>query len=135
MSKPFAVLVLVALGITTCAAQTTIPVRSAVKHIGETVTVCEKVFSGRLLRASNTTLLDIGGYHPNQPLLVVIEGRDRSKFKGNPLFDYDGKDILVTGKVVLYKGKPGIIIQNPNRLKLVMIDNDRILQPMPIKKE
>jgi micrococcal nuclease len=111
MSKAIVLSLFVALAITRCVAQTTIPVRNAAKHLGETVTVCEKVFSGRLLRASNTTLLDLGGDHPNQPLVVVIPGRDRNKFKGNPKLDYDGKDIMVTGKVVLYKGKRELLFK------------------------
>jgi hypothetical protein len=119
----------------TAAAQTTIAARSATRHMGETVTICEKVFSGKIIAASKTTLLDVGGYDPHQPLIVVIPGRDRSKFRGNPEVDYDGKDIMVTGKVIMYNGKPGILVQDPRRLKLVMIDNDRILRPMPVNKQ
>jgi hypothetical protein len=119
----------------TAAAQTTIAAGSAGKHMGETVTICEKVFSGKRIDATKTTLLDVGGYYPKQPLVVVIPGRDRNKFKGNPEVDYDGKDITVTGKVIMYNGKPGILVQDPRRLKLVMIDNDRISRPTPVNKQ
>jgi hypothetical protein len=117
------------------AAQTPVAARNAAKHAGETVTVCEKVFDGKLITASNITLLDLGGYNPNQQVVVIIRGADRNKFKGRPEIDYSGKDITVTGKVIMYKGKPGIVVQNPRQLKLVMIDNDRILRPMPVNKE
>lgn len=124
--------VLLPAGIAT--AQTTVSARSAGKHLGETVTVCETVFSGKKVAASKATLLDVGGYNPNQPLIVVIPASVRNKFKGNPEIDYDGKDIIVTGKVIRYNGKPGILIQDPGRLKLVLIDNDSFLRPMPVNK-
>jgi hypothetical protein len=117
------------------AAQTTTPTGSVARHVGETVTVCAKVFSGKLIAASNATLLDVGGNRPNPELIVMIPGPDKSKFKGRPEVDYDGMDITVTGKVVMYNGKPVIIVKNPKHLRLVLIDNDRILQPVSIKKE
>src|ERR1700753_65839 len=104
-------------------AQTTIPARAVTQHIGETVTVCEKVFSGTRVKESNAVLLDLGGFHPSPQLLVIIPAELSDKFKGHPEIDYDGKDITVTGKVIIYKGKPGILIQNPSHLRLVMIDN------------
>ena len=110
------------------AAQTTIPARSVAKHTGETVTVCEKVFDGKLIAASNITLLDLGGYNPNPQVVVIIRNADRKKFKGRPEIDYSGKDITVTGKVVMYNGKPGIVVENPKQLKVVMIDNDSTLK-------
>jgi hypothetical protein len=119
----------------TSAAQSTIPPGSVGKHVGETVTVCEKVFGGKLITASNITLLDLGGDQPNQKLTVLIPGPDKSKFKGRPEVDFDGQDIIVTGKVAIYKGKPVIVVQTPRHLRLVMIDNDRILRPTLVNKQ
>ena len=102
----------------TSMAQTTVPAGKAVRHLGETVTVCAKVFGGKLIAASNAILLDVGGDHPNPELVVMIPGPDKSKFRGRPEVDYDGKDITVTGKVVLYKGRPAIVVQNPSHLRL-----------------
>ena|ERR1700733_12472419 len=119
----------------TSTAQTTIPAGSVTKHVGETVTVCEKVFDGKLITASNITLLDLGGYNPRQELIVMIPGSDKRKFRGRPEVDYDGQDVTVTGKVVMYKGKPAIVVQNPRHLQPVMIDNGRILRPTPVNKE
>jgi hypothetical protein len=118
----------------TCAAQSTIAPGSLAKHVGETITVCEKVFGGKL-SAANLTLLDLGGDQPHQKLTVLIPGTDKRKFKGRPEVDFDGQDVLVTGKVVIYNGKPAIVVQNPRHLRPVMIDNDRILQPMPANKQ
>lgn len=99
-------------------AQTTIPAKEAAKHIGETVTITDKLFGGKFFDNTKMTLLDIGGSNPNQALTIMIPGADKSKFKGSPEVDYKGKTITVTGKVIDYKGKPEIIINDPAQLKL-----------------
>lgn len=104
-------------------AQTVIPAKDAAKHIGETVTITEKIFGGKYFENSKMTLLDMGGANPNQLLTIMIPGADKEKFKGNPEVDYKGKDVTVTGKVIDYKGKPEIIVNDPKQLKLVLVDN------------
>jgi hypothetical protein len=98
-------------------AQTKISAKDAPTHIGETVTVCDKVYSTKLIDGSNMTLLNLGGYYPNQLLTVVIKGADRSKFKDAPESFYKDKNICVTGKIVDYKGKPEIVISGPDEVK------------------
>jgi DNA/RNA endonuclease YhcR with UshA esterase domain len=111
--------------------QTTIPVKDASKHIGENVRIYAKVFSTKLLTASNMVFLDLGGYHPNQDVTLVIKPGDKGKFKGQPEVDYKGRNVCVTGMLVDYKGKPEIILDNPAQLKLNMQDN---VQPsMPVR--
>ncbi|HEY8782953.1 MAG TPA: hypothetical protein VIM16_15110 [Mucilaginibacter sp.] len=104
-------------------AQPTVAVKNAAKHIGETVKVCDKVFSGKLETASQNTLLVMGSDDPNKALTVMIPAADRAKFKGKPEVDYRGKDVTVTGKLVAYKGRPEIVITDPKQLKVVLIDN------------
>ena len=104
-------------------AQTVIPAKDAAKHIGETVTITDKVFSGKYFENNKMTLLDIGGYNPNQLLTLMIPGADKAKFRGNPEVDYKGKDVTVTGKIIEYKNKPEIIVTDPSQIKLVMSDN------------
>jgi hypothetical protein len=104
-------------------AQTVIPAKDAAKHIGETVTITDKVFSGKYFDNNKMTLLDIGGYNPNQLLTLMIPGADKEKFKGSPEIDYKGKEVTVTGKIIEYKGKPEIIVTDPAQIKLVMSDN------------
>jgi micrococcal nuclease len=104
-------------------AQNIIAPKNAAKHIGETVTMSDKVFSGKLIKSSNTTLLYLGGYAPNQELTVMIPGAYRAKFKGKPEIDYRGKYVIVTGKLIPYKSKPEIVITSPKQLKLILVDN------------
>ncbi|WP_158995483.1 DNA-binding protein [Mucilaginibacter sp. L196] len=99
-------------------AQKMIDVKDAAKHVGETLTVCGKVFSTKLITPSNMTFLDLGGFHPDQLLTVVIKGEDRSKFTGQPEVDFKGKSVCVTGTIIDYKGKPEIVLSDPKDIKL-----------------
>ena len=100
-----------------CNAQTTIAAKDAKAHIGETVTVSDKVFGGKLL-SSNMTLIDVGAYYPNQLLTIMIPPASRGKFPGRPEVDWKGKVVSVTGKVVDYRGKPEIIINDASQIKV-----------------
>jgi hypothetical protein len=99
-------------------AQKMIQVKDAAQHVGENVTVCGKVFSTKLLTPSNMVFLDLGGFHPNQLLTIVIKGEDRSKFKGQPEDDYKDKNICITGTIIDFKGKPEIVLSDPVNIKL-----------------
>ena|ERR1700744_2630048 len=123
-------LVIAALFITVAAsAQTKITAKEASKHINETVTVTGKVFNGKLIASNNMTLLDLNGYNPNQDLTVMIEGTNRSKFSGKPEEDFKGKEVTITGKIIDYKGKPEIVVTEPDQIKVVKSDN-----PVPTKQ-
>ena len=99
-------------------AQKVIATKDAASHINETVTVCDKVFSTKLISASNMTFLDLGGFHPNQLITIVIKGEDRSKFKNAPDEYYKGKNVCITGTVIDYKGKPEIIVSDSTQIKI-----------------
>jgi micrococcal nuclease len=118
MKKIILFATIIALFALKAAAQTTISAKDAAKHINEKVTVCDKVWSTKLLDGSNMTFLDMGGYHPNQLLTIVIKGENRSKFKGKPENDYKQKKICVTGTIINYKGKPEIVVSDPSQIRL-----------------
>jgi DNA/RNA endonuclease YhcR with UshA esterase domain len=92
------------------------------KHIGEHVTVCDKVYTARLNEGSNITLLNLGGNYPNQTVTIMIKGEDRSKFKEQPEVYYKGRTVCVSGTVIEYKGKPEIVVTDPALLKLQLTD-------------
>jgi len=101
-------------------AQTSIKLEEVKDHIGDSVRVCGKVEGGRFLEsASNTpTLINVGAAFPNQLLTVVIMGEHRSQFTGKPENDWTGKNICVTGKIVLYKEKPQIVISKAEQVTI-----------------
>ena len=101
----------------TASAQTKISAKDASQHIGETVMICDSVYSTKLIDGSNMALLNIGGRYPNQLLTIMIPGSDRAKFKEQPEELYKNKKVCVTGKVVLYRDKPEIVVSDPKQLQ------------------
>ncbi|HVW13480.1 MAG TPA: hypothetical protein VHB54_06660 [Mucilaginibacter sp.] len=106
------------LALLTAGAQTKIAAKDAAKHLNETVSICDKIYSSKLIENTGMVLLDMGGGHPNQYLTVVIKGDNKTKFHANPEEYYKGKGVCVTGKLIDYKGKPEIIVSSPDDLKL-----------------
>jgi hypothetical protein len=99
-------------------AQTTIDAKDAAKHVGESVIINDKIYGGKFLAGPGLTLLDVGGSHPNEALVLLIKGDDRKKFASGPEDMFKGKAVTVTGTIVDYKGKPEIIITEATQIKL-----------------
>jgi len=97
---------------TIACAQTEIKIEDAAKHEGDSVTICTKIFGARYFETSNRspTLLNAGAKYPDAPLTIVIFGESRPAFKNKPEEFYPDKNICVTGKIIMYKGKPEIIV-------------------------
>jgi DNA/RNA endonuclease YhcR with UshA esterase domain len=109
-------LFLAVISFNTAHSQTKINASEASKHVGETVTVCDKVYSTKLIENSQMTLLNLGGYYPNQLLTIMIPGKDRNKFKEQPENSLKGKNVCVTGKVTMYRNKPEIVVNEPSQI-------------------
>src|SRR5439155_3697738 len=89
----------------------------AVRHIGETATVCGEVASTKFEAnaRSKPTLLDLGKSYPRAVFTAVIYGDARSKF-GTPETSLRSKRICVTGQISDYRGKPEIVLTDPSQL-------------------
>src|SRR5262249_22887226 len=89
----------------------------AVRHIGETATVCGVVASAMFEAKveDQPTLLDLGKPAPHAVFTAVIYGNNRSKF-GTPESSLRGKRICVTGQISDYNGKPEIVLGDPSQL-------------------
>ncbi|MFZ1786364.1 MAG: hypothetical protein WAU23_14260 [Ferruginibacter sp.] len=98
-------------------AQSLIKLAEVDRHIGDSVTVCGKVESMRYFEngKGKPTLLNIGAAFPNQLLTVLIWDETRSLFPGK-LEDLLKKEICITGRIILYKEKPEIIINKTEQL-------------------
>ncbi len=98
-------------------AQTSIKLEDVSKHIGDSVTVCGKVAGMRYFENSKNkpTFLNIGANHPNQLLTVVIWETTRALFtiKVDDLMD---KEICITGRIILFKERPEIVIDKPEQV-------------------
>lgn len=86
------------------------------KH--DTVKVCGKIFNGRYLQnvERGPTLLNIGGFFPNQKLTAVIFEEDRKHFPQNPETYFSNTNVCITGLVIDYNGKPEIVLKNRNQI-------------------
>lgn len=89
----------------------------AASHVGENATVCGLVASATYATQAPTapTFLDLGRPYPNQIFTAVIFGSDRAKF-GEPEISLRGKEVCVTGEILLYQGKPEIMLRDPKQL-------------------
>lgn len=64
------------------------------------------------------TFLDFGQGFPGEVFRVVIWGAERSKFKEPPEQSYNRRQVCVTGKIQLDRGKPEIVVKDPAQLVL-----------------
>ncbi|HSZ33193.1 MAG TPA: hypothetical protein VK772_07770 [Puia sp.] len=91
--------------------------KTVIVNLAKTDTsVCDKMYDGKFIENSQITLLNLGGAYPNQKITVVIKGADRNKFKTPPETLYAGKTICVKGPVQIYKGRPEIIVTDPQQI-------------------
>lgn len=112
--KKYIVPVLLLLAMQKGFSQTSIPAAEAGKHIGEKLTVCDKVFGGRYFEngKDQPTLLNMGDAYPNNPFTFVIYGADRKKFPYTPEEFLVNKQVCVTGEIKSYREKPQIIVSD-----------------------
>jgi micrococcal nuclease len=89
----------------------------AVRHVGESATVCGVMASAKFAANSRSqpTSLDLGKPYPNALFTAVIFGSDRPKFD-TPETSLRGKRVCVTGQIRDYRGKPEIIVSDPSQL-------------------
>ncbi|HMI78629.1 MAG TPA: hypothetical protein VK484_07535 [Ferruginibacter sp.] len=89
------------------------------QHIGDSVTVCGKVDDMRYFESSKNspTFLNTGGKYPNQLLTLVVWGDVRKQFKDN-IDGLKGKQVCITGRLILYKERPEIIIGQPEQISI-----------------
>ena len=99
--------------------QKTIKLEDVGKHVGDSVKVCGKVYGIRYFEQSKNspTLINIGGAYPNQLLTVVIWGDVRNKFEKTPEELFRDKDVCVTGKIELYKGKEQVLVREKEQIE------------------
>jgi hypothetical protein len=60
----------------------------------------------------------MGASYPNQKLTLVLWGEDRKQFNAPPEELFNGQQICVTGKLVMYSKKPEIIITSKSQIKI-----------------
>jgi hypothetical protein len=89
----------------------------AAKHAGEDVTVCGVVAGAKYAAQvrGGLTFIDLGRPYPNAPFTAMIFAENRAKF-GTPEKGLQGKQVCVSGKIQLFKGKAEIVLTDPKQL-------------------
>ncbi|HWZ15563.1 MAG TPA: hypothetical protein VNW95_10020 [Mucilaginibacter sp.] len=106
----FTVLVVLAI-VKIASAQQTFSSEAFTKKLGKTGTLCDTVYSVRVV-ADTLTLLNMGGAFPNQKYTVAVKGTKISLDWAN----MKGKPLCVTGVFILYKNRPEIVIDLPEQI-------------------
>ena len=97
----------------------TVPLDSVQYYEGKIITVCSKVQSTYVTKGDKkTTYLNFGNPYPNTTFTVVIFEGDLPNFKNTPSEYFKDKNMCITGKVKIYKGKPEIIVNKEEQIKV-----------------
>jgi hypothetical protein len=100
-------------------AQRKISIDSISAYIGQTVTVCSKVFSTHNTKGEKPVIyLNLGASFPDQKLTLVIFQKDRPNFPSSPEEYYNLQEVCATGKLKEYKGKAEMILSSQSEIKI-----------------
>jgi micrococcal nuclease len=89
----------------------------AKNYLGEEIIVQGKIADGYCSK-TNTVFLNFGSAYPKQCFVAVIFNSYQDKFEKNPEKYYTGKTVRIKGKISEYKGKPQIILRNPEQIEI-----------------
>ena len=119
MKKSLLVTTLICIIFFYAGAQTPIEIKDAASHIGDSVTLCGKIYGGIFLDKvkNQPTFLNMGAAYPNQLLTVVIWGDKRKLFNYKPEEKLKNKEVCITGRIEEFKGKPQIVIQAVSQIQ------------------
>lgn len=99
-------------------AQIKIKPEDAAKHVGDSVSVCGKVYGGLYLKNSNgqPTLLHVGAAYPNSPFTAVIVQKARAMFSTAPEVYFKGSSVCITGRIAMSNGRPQIVVNSRKQI-------------------
>lgn len=93
------------------AAQQAFSAADFTKKLGKTGTLCDTVYSLRVV-SDTLTLLNMGGAYPNQKYTIAVKG-NRITLDWTHL---KGKRLCITGVFELYKERPEIVAAQPGQV-------------------
>ena len=96
----------------------TINPTNAINYVGKVKTVCGSVANANYASRSRggPTFINLDKPYPNQVFTILIWDSDREKFSQPPEKMYRGKNICVSGKIIVYRGVAEIIIKDPKQI-------------------
>lgn len=106
----------------TSLASEVIPWKEAHAYYGQWVTVKGRIASSE--NRGSVCLLNFS-LEEEDNVVVLIFKSAFDKFPPDPQNFYNGKDVLVTGKIQKYKGTTSITVPDPSRIKMVEDEESR----------
>lgn len=64
------------------------------------------------------TYFNMDGQFPNHKFTLLLWGSDKDYFRED-VFSYEGKSVKVTGLIETYRGKPQIVIREPEQIEVL----------------
>ena len=84
-----------------------LPAKEAINHLNSDVYIVDTIYKYKIFSKS-LMYLYVGGNYSNPALTIIVKGTDKElKMKRK---DWSAGVIHVTGKAILYTGKPAIIV-------------------------
>jgi hypothetical protein len=92
-------------------------------HVGDSVTVSGKIDGVKVFvdddKKPTRVLLNLGGAYPNQILTIVVDPSYAMDGKIMPGETAKGSTAKAMGTIVVYKGKPQIVVSSPKQLHII----------------
>ena len=101
-------------------AQKEIKIEQAKDFVGDSVTICTKIF-GALINDNSMgdgTYLFAGGNYPDAPLTILIRNENRRYFDYKPEKDLKDRQVCVTGRIELIKDKLQMFISKQAQIEI-----------------
>lgn len=90
------------------------------QNIDKKVTVCDKIYGSHIIKSNGMTLLNVGKPYPDNPLTLAIFEKDLKNFSYIPADFLPEKTFCVTGKLIMYKDKPEIILKSEKDIEITV---------------
>lgn len=100
-------------------AQKQISLEEIPQNIDKKVKICDKIYGSYVIKSNGMTLLNVGNPYPDNPLTLAIFQKDLKNFSYVPADFLPEKSFCVTGKLIIYKDKPEIILKSEKDINIV----------------
>ena len=118
--KKIILFAIVAVAVSPLFAQKRVSAEDANKFVGENVTVTGKILGRKFAEKSKkpSTVLSMAGNGSQTLVTIVINNENRKNFPYNPEDYLSNKRVSITGKVTDINGRPEILINGPEDVKV-----------------
>lgn len=99
--------------------QKQITIEEIPQNIDKKVKICDKIYGSYVVESNGMTLLNVGKPYPDNVLTLAIFEKDLKNFSYVPSEFLLEKSFCVTGKLILYKAKPEIVLKSEKDIQIM----------------